>query len=76
MRIAQRLRLEASQLEGVARRMTVRLRAQVSHCPTHRKGGHGWAPLSPWLVLGWCDGILGVDDEGRVLLSTRGVKFL
>ena len=45
LRIAQRMRLEASQLEGVARRMTVRLRAQVSKCPAHSKGRHGWPPL-------------------------------
>lgn len=46
LRIAQRMRLEASQLEGVARRMTVRLRAQVSNCPAHSKGRHGWPPTA------------------------------
>lgn len=40
LRIAQRMRLEASQLEGVARRMTVSLGPQVGGCPAH-EGGPG-----------------------------------
>lgn len=40
LRIAQRMRLEASQLEGVARRMTVSFGAQARDCPAH-DGGRG-----------------------------------
>lgn len=39
LRIAQRMRLEASQLEGVARRMTVRLVGRVNARAVHGEGG-------------------------------------
>lgn len=41
LRIAQRMRLEASQLEGVARRMTVRLVGRVNAHTLHMEGGIG-----------------------------------
>lgn len=64
------MRLEASQLEGVARRMTVRLVGQVSAHTIHREGRPG-SPGSSCPALQCSGDALGVGNERQTLLGWK-----